>query len=493
MVLYQLSYGGTNQTIADGFDEGFAFEARIDILSANRLVQSPMADSVAAVFDKARSRVDPTDDERAALARVTETLIERAHAAIADLPVEAEVLHVGSTARDTWVSGDRDIDLFVRFPTTLDREQLSTYGLEVGHAVLPDGQEEYAEHPYVTGQFDGFDVDLVPCYDVESAASIRSAVDRTPFHNEYLSAQLTPELAADVRLVKGFARGTGVYGSDLRTRGFSGYLIELLVVHYGGAKSLLTAAADWRPPVELDPAQHQAASFEDPLVVIDPTDPTRNVAAVLSETAFARFQHHARSFLAAPSIEDFEPTSPGPLDAETLVAHLDRRETTVIGLTFPLPTLVEDDLYPQLRTSRDGIVAGLERAGFSVLRSTVGAVDGTGLILIEFSVAKRPAIERHTGPPVSVRSHAEAFYEKYADDPDVYGPFLDGDQYVVERPRSIRTATGWLRSDALFTVKHGAQIKPALNQDHAIYIDTELLELLPEFGAVFTDYFDPAV
>ena len=47
-------------------------------------------------------------------------------------------------------------------------------------------EERYAEHPYVNAIFDGFEVDLVPAFGVESAASIKSAVDRTPFHNNYI-------------------------------------------------------------------------------------------------------------------------------------------------------------------------------------------------------------------------------------------------------------------------------------------------------------------
>ena len=190
-----------------------------------------------AVVAGVREQIDPTPAERERLAEAAAALTERVERAVADLPVTADVLQVGSTARGTWLSGDRDIDLFVRFPPDLDRERLEQYGLEVGHAVLPDGHEEYAEHPYVKGPVDGFDVDLVPCYAVEDATDIRSAVDRTPFHDAYLQERLTDDLAADVRLAKAFLKGCDVYGSDLRTRGFSGYLTELLVLEYGGFRA----------------------------------------------------------------------------------------------------------------------------------------------------------------------------------------------------------------------------------------------------------------
>ncbi|WP_293032734.1 CCA tRNA nucleotidyltransferase, partial [Natronococcus sp.] len=254
-------------------------------------------DDLESVLSRVRDRIDPDPDERARLRAVAETLTERAEDAATELAPGADVLQVGSSARNTWISGDRDIDVFVRFPPELDRETLEEYGLEVGHATVPDGHEEYAEHPYVKGEIKGFDVDVVPCFRLESATEIRSAVDRTPFHNRYLEERLDEELAADVRLTKQFLKGIGAYGSDLRTSGFSGYLTELLVVEYGGFRPLLEAAADWQPPVELDPMDHGRASFSDPLIVIDPTDPERNVAAVCAAENVARLQHYAREFL----------------------------------------------------------------------------------------------------------------------------------------------------------------------------------------------------
>jgi len=472
--------------------------------------------TVEQVFADVRARIDPDPAERERLEELTAELLERAETAVSELPVDAEVVHVGSSARDTWLSGDHDVDLFVRFPESLDREQLRSSGLEVGHAVLEDGREEYAEHPYVVGEYEGVAVDVVPCYAVPDATAIRSAVDRTPFHNAYISERLTDELAADVRLAKALCRAIGIYGSDLRTRGFGGYLLELLVLEHGGFESLLRAARDWTPSVRFDPEAHGSAEFDDALVVIDPTDPERNVAAVLSERNLARFQHHARRFLDDPIPEYFEASEPEPLDADELRAHLDRRDTTLLGVTVTLPALVDDQLYPQVRTSESSIAAELDRRGFDVLRSTVAVTPDDGaatrettsdgdpapssspeadarraLFLFELEIATRPAVERHVGPPVDVTNHAAGFYETYADDSDVYGPFVKGGRYVVERERSVTDATAWLESDALFDVKHGAQVEEALSGNHTIYENEELTAVLTGFAETFARYFDP--
>jgi tRNA nucleotidyltransferase (CCA-adding enzyme) len=449
-----------------------------------------MTDEFAAVVARVRERVTPTPDEREQLERVVANLTARAEDAVADLPVDADVLLVGSTARDTWIAGDRDIDLFVSFPPDLARERLAEYGLTVGHAVLPEGHEEYAEHPYVVGEYEGYQVDCVPCYAVDAATEIQSAVDRTPFHTRYLDSRLNDDVADEVRVCKQFFKAIGVYGSDLRTRGFSGFLTELLVVEYGGFRQLVEAAADWQPPVRFDPENHQAASFDDPLVVIDPTDPERNVAAVLSPDNVARLQHYARELLADPRAELFEQTGREPLSEAELRAHLADRGTTPVALRFDAPDIVDDQLWPQLEKSRSGIADELDRRGFDVFRTDAFAGEDTAALLFELAVAERPRVERHDGPPVHVRDHATGFYEKYAGS-DAYGPFIDDDRYVVERNRQFTTATELLESDALFEMALGTHIESTLEDGYDVLVGDEIASLASAFGTELAAYFDP--
>lgn len=441
-----------------------------------------------AVLSRVRERVAPDEEERARLDDAVRRLTERIEDALQPLPVTADVLHVGSTARGTWLSGQRDIDLFVRFPATLPRADLERHGLAVGHEVLPAGREEYAEHPYVTGEFEGFAVDLVPCYRVERATDIRSAVDRTPFHARYLESRLDASLASEVRLTKRFSSAIGVYGSDLRTRGFSGYLVELLVLEHGGFRSLVEAAADWNPPLRFDPEDHGERAFDDPLVMVDPTDPRRNVAAVLSRTNLARFQHYARDLLADPREELFEVDTPVALSSGDVRDALARRGTTPLAVRFAVPDLVEDQLYPQLEKSRRGVIDALDRRGFDVLRAAAFA-DDTGVLFCELDVAERPDIERHEGPPVSARDHAEGFYAKYAGT-DCYGPFIEDERYVVEREREHTTAREFLEA-RLHDVALGVDVATALETGYEVLEGAEVAVLADEFGVELARYFSP--
>jgi tRNA nucleotidyltransferase (CCA-adding enzyme) len=340
-------------------------------------------------------------------------------------------------------------------------------------------------------------VDLVPCYAVEDATEIQSAVDRTPFHTRYLQERLDGDSAGEVRVAKQFLKGIGVYGSDLRTRGFSGYLTELLVLEYGGFRALVEAVADWHPPVRLDPEQHGSETFNDPLVVIDPTDTERNVAAVLSAANVARLQHYARELLAEPRADLFAESEPEPYAESDIEAAVSRRNTTPVALRFAAPDIVDDQLWPQLRKSLEGLTDELDRRGFDVVRSVALAADGESsdahkaALLAELAVARRPAIERHEGPPVHVRDHAEGFYGTYADDEEVAGPYVSGDRYVVERSREFETAADFLGSDAVFDVRLGPHIETALESGYEVLVGEEIAALADQFGVELADYFEP--
>jgi tRNA nucleotidyltransferase (CCA-adding enzyme) len=137
-----------------------------------------------------------------------------------------------------------------------------------------------------------------------------------------------------------------------------------------------------------------------------------------------------------------------------------------------------------------GIEGALDRAGFDPLRSDRFASE-TAVLLVECGVPELPAVARHRGPPVGVREHAEGFYESYADDEGIVGPFVDDEgHYVVERPRAARTPEELLEA-RLFDVSLGPHVESALTEDHDLLVGDEIATLAEEFGAELAAYFRP--
>ncbi len=402
---------------------------------------------------------------------------------------KAEGMVVGSIARDTWVKGDRDLDVFMLFPPDLPREELEAEGLALARTIARKFTtsfcEKYAEHPYINAIIGSIDVDLVPCYNVASAAHIQSAVDRTPFHTRYITEKING-LVDDVLLAKQFAKAGGIYGSDQMTEGFSGYLCELLVLHYGGFAPLLRAASEWGPHLKIDIEHHAAKEFDEPLIVIDPVDPRRNVAAAVSIDRMAEFVELARGYCEAPSETFFTLPYQRGISRDELAEILSRRGTALYAITFTTPPFIEEIVVPQLKRSTGAICNLLIRNGFVVHHANYRMGTGQCMMLFELLAGELPPVRRHEGPPVWNRQNAEKFREKYRE-ASLPGPFIENGRYVMEVPREFVHAADLLTSSALLNVGVGRDIRVSLGKDWCVYEGADCWQ--EEFAAFIAGFF----
>ncbi|MBU7032003.1 MAG: CCA tRNA nucleotidyltransferase [Theionarchaea archaeon] len=363
-------------------------------------------------------KIRPSQEERNQVTHLINECINLLKERIASKNLDAKVVLTGSMAKDTWNSGDKNIDLFVIFSHTYTEKELKSYGLEIGK--LADHEIAYAEHPYVRNFMEGYEIDVVPAYRFREG--IRSSVDRTPLHTIYVQDHLKDK--DQVRLLKKFTRSIGIYGSDLKVQGVSGYLCELLVIRYDTFLKVLEAVSEWKPGQVLFLEETPTKKFREPFAFIDPVDSERNVAAVLSLENLSRFIYHAREYLKRPDPSYFF-REPEPYERG--------KGTDVYRIDFDID-LIEDNLFPQLRKTRDFLVKMLEKYGFRVFNSTVYRSG----ILLELSVSHLPPMKRHLGPPVTEKDHCDNFLKKHS----LKG--FQGDRIYTIIERKYSTAHGLL-------------------------------------------------
>jgi tRNA nucleotidyltransferase (CCA-adding enzyme) len=388
--------------------------------------------------------------------KVTEKVI-RPHALTATL--------AGSFTRNTWMPHKREFDVFILFPENVPREQLEKLGLEYGQEIVKRLKGHfkiaYAEHPYVRSKilYNGttFDIDIVPCYKVASAEKIKSAVDRTPFHNQWLSQNLKPEQTGQVRLLKQFTKVNNLYGSDTKVQGFSGYLCELLIVYYGSFKSFVKEAAKWKAgDVFIDPGKrYKTEQIEQikkqfkgqPLIVIDPVDPKRNVAAVLSPENFIRLVKICSQFLQKPTKNFFFRVQ--KTNIKKLAKLIKRRQTQFIAISFKSPDIIPDILWPQLRRTAARIADILKEYEFSIFGWDVWS-NSMCIMLFEIEKSQLPFIRKIHGPDIFAHKRADEFIKKYKPLGRIY---VEGDHWVAEIVRKFRTAKSKLKDSLAVDIK----------------------------------------
>jgi tRNA nucleotidyltransferase (CCA-adding enzyme) len=400
-----------------------------------------------AVIQRVLKKITPTYWERKEIGRVLQEVKRETEKTIRRRGMSYVL--AGSYLRDTWLPDKKEFDIFLLFPESTPREKLEKGGLELGKKVVTALKGKYtiayAEHPYVRAHIRGFDVDIVPAYKVISGDKIKSAVDRTPFHNKYLAEHLTVGMAPDVRLLKRFCKGLGIYGADTKTEGLSGYLAELLIIHYGSFKGFVKKVAAWeagrvfvdmtdhyhRHPNELKTVRERFTG--QPLIVIDPVDPKRNVAAALSPAHFITLVNAAHNFLKTPSPDYFFPKQQKPSIAK-LRAHFTKRKTCVLGLSFKRPEVIDDVLWPQLRKTARRLINLFSDYEFGVWGHAVFSNEREALLFFELETPVLPVVRKLHGPPVFAHANATQFRHKYRKD----RMWVEEDHWVAEVARKFR-------------------------------------------------------
>ena len=282
-------------------------------------------------------------------------------------------------------------------------------------------------------------------------------------------------------------KGAGVYGSDLKTGGFSGYLAELLVIYYGSFLKVLEVVDNWKPDTFIDLLDHANKKHNDPLVVVDPTDPGRNVAAALSLDRFAKFIDHAHKYLESPTELLFFPNTTEPISDRAFEGILVQRGTSTVAIVFDKPDVVDDILYPQLFMLHKSIRGLLERNDFRVLEGDVWAGHNEAAVVLELLTDYLPSIKKHIGPPVWSKSHEKEFKEKHMQ--ELSGVYIDNGRYMVDIQRKYTQVADLIRHE-IHSCKLGKHVGESINSHFRIIQNTELLGIKhASFREFLTEFF----
>ncbi|MEM1844681.1 MAG: nucleotidyltransferase domain-containing protein, partial [Ignisphaera sp.] len=150
------------------------------------------------IIRKIAEEIRPSEQERRRLMDIYEHVKSTLETCLSlSLDRDVEVTLQGSLAKDTFLRGQSDIDVFLLFQPRSDTDYrwFKEVLVPVVISCFKDYRYtlNYASHPYVTLYVDDVEVNIVPAFRIESPSKIISAVDRTPFHTEYVRSHLSIE------------------------------------------------------------------------------------------------------------------------------------------------------------------------------------------------------------------------------------------------------------------------------------------------------------
>jgi len=275
--------------------------------------------SIKKILDGVLENVRPSDEEVTGLEKTAKEFIKQ-------LSKKGFKAYIGgSLAKGTLVrkDGAQDVDIFVVFDYSEDIKKLEGILKKIK---LPGKLKK------VHGSRDYFQIDtgtaileIVPVAKNDDPELAENVTDVSLRHVKYVGGAIRASqvpssraknlnLADEIRLAKAFCRAQRFYGAESYVKGFSGYSLEVLVIHFGSFVKFLKGVGK---KLVIDPLKYfrgerdvmnelNSSKLQGPLVLVDPTYKYRNVTAGLGLETFNRFLEAAKSFLKSPSADYFK-------------------------------------------------------------------------------------------------------------------------------------------------------------------------------------------
>jgi len=343
------------------------------------------------IFKKAKEISIPNDKQRKKVDKIANQVFSLVNNEAEKQRSVTSVHFGGSYAKETWTKDKVDIDVFVKFKKTVTEKNFEKIGRKIGFDSLKKFKPyvRYSEHPFVEANIDGVGVNVVPCYDVKKG-EWKSAADRSTFHTEFMSEELTGLMKDDIRVLKCFLEKNGMYGAEIAKQGFSGYVCEVLVFYLGSFEKVLKKISKLKNNEMIGESPRK---FESPIVLIDPIDRNRNLGAAISIDNVTNFILIARNFLKKNSISYFKEKSKLKIPKEFA--------NNMLVINFKYKKRSDDIIYGQIKRATNSIGSQMNKEGFNVLRNDSLVYDenkASLIFLLESTIISKNEIK--TGPEV---------------------------------------------------------------------------------------------
>lgn len=221
----------------------------------------------------------------------------------------------GSFEKNTWVAGNYDVDIFVKF--YYDKYKNIDISKELEKSLKGVKKTKiHGSRDYFQIKHGKFNFEVVPVLNIKDYKQAMNVTDISPLHSMFINNNSSKKIQDEIRIAKQFLRSNELYGAESHIRGFSGYLIELLIIYYKGFENFIKNASKWKEQEIIDIKKHYKsktdlllslnASKLGPLIVIDPMQKNRNVGAALSMEKYDLIKNIARKYMKKPSMDYFK-------------------------------------------------------------------------------------------------------------------------------------------------------------------------------------------
>jgi tRNA nucleotidyltransferase (CCA-adding enzyme) len=216
-----------------------------------------------------------------------------------------------------------------------------------------------------------------------------------------MKKSLTLKMKNEVRILKTFLKSNKIYGAEIAKQGFSGYISEVLIFEFGNFENLIKSISNIK---ENQIIGTTSKSFDTAIVVIDPIDSNRNLAAAISNENIGKFILICRALKEKPSLEFFKIKK----------SKISKKFwSNLLIVKFEFKARSSDIIWGQIKRATSSLSTQLELGGFTVLRSKSHTDEQKEAYLIFFlESTKISEIYQKSGPEFFREDSAHSFISK---------------------------------------------------------------------------------
>ena len=205
----------------------------------------------------------------------------------------------GSYAKNTFLKEDLDVDVFAKF--NYKKYQDKDISKELKKFLKSKFRKKvkivHASRDYYHISEDKISFEIVPVLDIRKTKDAKNIMDVSPMHVKFVKRKTNKKLQDEIRILKQFCKANDLYGAESYIRGFSGYVLELLIIKYGSFDKLVENARKWSEEEVIYFGRNKEKALRElnkskkvsPLIVIDPVQENRNAAAAIGKKNYKKF------------------------------------------------------------------------------------------------------------------------------------------------------------------------------------------------------------
>ena len=392
------------------------------------------------ILENARKNIRPD----MGIIKDVDIMVEKINLLLKKNSIAAECVKGGSIAKETFLKDDYDIDLFVRYDQSYREQNISDMTGEMLKELCKDlkvknlekihGSRDYFQFK-VKDKSKMLDFEIVPVMLVHRTnyQDASNITDLTPEHVTWVKkyTEKNPNLIDDIRLAKQFCKANRVYGAESYINGFSGHILDILVIYHGSFINMLKAFSRYEDknigtdtPIIIDPERHHKDPIKElnqsriaPLIIIDPIQKNRNSAAALSREKLLIFIDAARKFLKRPDkiyfeIKKFDMKK----EIEDSSKGLSKMDSQLIQIRIKTLDGSKDVVGTKVLKAYEAMIDHLRLNGFKVHSSgwdfAFEKRSAEMYIIVDKYISKEVEQE---GPPISARKDYQKFLDKHTE------------------------------------------------------------------------------